>query len=443
MSRSLVSWSSVVLALLAACGGGGDDGIDDGVDPPDADQTPDAIPVGAVDVTTEARSTLDGPPGTTVAGVELVSLDADGALRDRATSDGDGMAALEVQLGGSVTAIYPVTSLSRRSLVTYVGVAPGDRLRFGRNYDPVGSNAEAGTMTVSWTPHDGAAGYQLESLCGPFSAEAPPLELVRYERCGAPTTDLLLTARDADGAVLAYAFIADTTFLPNSELDLGALTEAPTFTLDVEGAPADLASYVVELQALVDERPGLPIALGGAIDGPDLVDTAPIPVTDLGHRAYTRVAHDNGVSLQQVYQRLAPDTFTLQGPDLLPWVSEVTVDPGAAHVGWAVAGDGTVDASTAVVYYAHDAVELDWGFIAPGDVDGLAIPPLPEELAALAPRAGDPIDLYVGLVDADVLNEYAEVRNAPEWFALQPHRALPGPEEAWRVRISTGVPADE
>jgi hypothetical protein len=427
---------AATIVLGWGCGDGGGQARDAG----EPDASPDATAIGAVGVTTLVRC-CGGAPGQGQPDVEVMSHDADGALRDRAQSDAAGTATVEVEDGGSVSVIYREGQRPVRTIVTIAGVAPGDQLTFGDTFRPPFANVEIGQMTVSWPEVAGAASYAVYSVCGPtILGDVVTTPLVQFDHCVTASTDVLVVARDGGGALVGYAFAADVAWQAGGAISFDAVAAPATLALAVTGLPPEVSDYRVNAFPIVDTALGPGGALGGAPANGSVTATTPWPVTQHGTRARTTIRRAGAPGEQSIVERLAPDAdLVVDDPALLPWIERGEVSLADRLVTWTEVGGGAADASVALVYWEDELVAGEWKIVGPPGAGAARIPRLPDDLAALGPGPGDPVDGVVVVFESDAWADYREVRQSPEWLIERPYLVPFDAATVPRVR-SSGAP---
>ncbi|MCE9579470.1 MAG: carboxypeptidase-like regulatory domain-containing protein [Deltaproteobacteria bacterium] len=414
------------MSLAIAAAGCGDDlasGTDAGGEPP-ADATPSAR--GTVTV-----AVVDPATGAPEVGAAVVFADPDGAIAARVVTNSDGRAHAQVLPGGAVTAV--VTHGAATWLETVTAIEPGDDLVLDR-VRPYRDPRPVGTFGVTYPDHPDAASYTFHTSCpGGDFAPGEPVVMTLHAACKRGVMDVLLIANDAAHAPVAYLDQRGVEYVADGSIALtGPWQPLRSVTATYAHVPAAIAS--IRAVRAVPDRLGY--TRGVDLAAPHATATATFAAV-LGASAWMRseLRSDAG-SRQLIEARLdgvAQDYALDVGAALLPWVREPVFDPATGAFAIASDGDATADGALAAITYARGDRTFEWTVVAP-DLADVRLPALPDELAALAPAAGDALDAPgAALLESNALADYAALRRGlgdlDEWFATR--------GRASRVRISS------
>lgn len=431
------------LLVLAACGKDevftdaavGDDVLDDADTSIDAEPAPDAIPDGTVHVTTFGRN--GSAPGAVVANVEVLVYGLDGTLRDRDQTDTNGEATLDVLSGDTVTAIYDLIADQDVVLTTYVGVKPGDDLRFGDFPQPAGTGATTGTMTLTWPALTGANTVILVTDCGTQypATSATSATVTQTDTCNGPTFSALLYTYDLSNNVVQWGEVHDVTFANATTAAIPALQAATTFTVDIAGISPEVSTYYLYAYASVGNSLtyvdwpsyayGTPQAgaMSGSFPWASGVDGASI---------HENLYRDGNYGYQYGARRLNPGVNTATTPMTpLPWLTDTVLTVVDARlVQWFQFGTAPYDAGIVTLRWSlgtgiiitdgaalgsGSSISYRWDLIIPPGLTALTFPELPEELADFAPPTTANVNTRVQLVDTDAITGFDAARALPEW----------------------------
>ena len=401
----------------------------------------DAISAGTVTVTTYARSNGTTPSGEVVSGVDVVVVGRDGAVRDMGTTDASGEATLDVEAGDSVTAVY--RDVSGGDLVTYLGVEPGDQLRFGERFGAGGS--QTGSMTLNW-PLTPASGIEVHHVCGAgFAAgTATSTTIYQYEDCARTPFDALFVAFDLNNPeyIARWGLVENLPFANGTSATLNSWQAPGSFSIDVTGIPPEVTEGDVQVQPLIDGNTGPDVRINAAPTAGSLSGTRPWATGGEGIVASAGFFRDGQFGAQGVFERL-PATATAWMPDdpaRLPWFGPIIASSAAREITWITAGGGDFDA--ALVFMSWTDVETDggvssyrWSFFVPPGVDELRFPELPGTLMPFLPEDDDFPNVFGFMLDYATVDGYDALRARAEW-EVGPFGGLPE-EQLW-LSISPG-----
>jgi len=381
----------------------------------------DATTTGEVTVTTRTRCCA-GIPGAVVGGIDIVVVDADGAVRT-ALTDASGEATVTLTAGASVTAVY--RDVTGGDLVTFVGVAPGDHLEFGEAFSAPAT--QTGTMTIRW-PTQTAGGFSVATSCGQFSASntASSVGVVQYSDCARNPFDALFIASDPDDTsqIGQWGLLDEAAWVNGGAAALAAWQAPTSFTLGATGLPAEVADARIEVRPVIDGNPGRGVFVSAAPAGGAVTTTLPWA---------TGV---DGISALAVFER--PDfgpqatiegldagatAWQLDAPITLPWLGEIVASPATLQAAWSSDGEGSHDVT--LMFFNWSRTELDggvldfqWAFFLPPGAEELAFPELPGTLASFLPEPDDSLGASGGLIDIAADDGYDALRARPEWAIL-------------------------
>lgn len=384
--------ASVLLACVAACGGGGgDNGHKDGNT---ADTfEPDAPSFDDVAVTVVAA-------GAPVANATVVFQATDGTPIKTATTDATGTAKASMPLGGNVTVIEPGASPKLR---TYLGVKKGEAL------EVVEPGTTTASINVMFPADPAAATYDVHVLCGDGGAKSTTTTTVSalaVANCGG-NGDVLVLSRNAGGTFLDSLFVKDVsiddgqtavitgTYSP-VQMESFSWTHADLYTggdalrfnalqtttngafLESFGSPnvsAGNASFSsLSAKASAGGAPGLRDVV---ISGGNISTSSFQTVFDIGTPATTYA--------------LDVSTATLPAYNLVP-----AFDTTANAITWTSTGGAVIpDATRGVVTITRGGTTWEWA-LAGAYVDGsLTYPALPADAGGMDfnPGAGDTVQV--------------------------------------------------
>ena len=411
---------AVGLGLLAACKSDPtlhDASVGDAAEPIDGDVVPDADTADTAMITTFNQACSD-PPGGRAAAIPVVVISPEGAVVVAETDD-NGEATVVVEPGSSVTAIYPVSSCNTHDQATFLGVVPGDHLRFGGPPVAADPMTFTGTASVTWPAQSGIDGFDLYGDCGPRFApgDATDVQLILYDTCGTPTDDLLVVGFVA-GQPSVYATFDDIVVTSGATIEVSSFQPAATQSLEMTGIPVSVATVDFALTPVIGSYNGPTLGISGApTDGSISVTVpwAPGPDDDL----VTAFFHGATYGEQLHQERIPPDpTITISDPPLLPWIDALDVDLAAGRVSWSQTGAGTYDGAVTRLEWIRDTRGGDstayvWSIMVPSGDAGFLIPALPAAFADRLPTASD--FLYPDVWLLDTSDAAATLREIPEW----------------------------
>jgi hypothetical protein len=428
-----MSVRNVLIAILAACGGGGV--------APDA-SVADAAFDGAVDASEATRvwltaRTWDGAAAPDPTAVAIFRDPMEGVIVDTVV-DSDGRASALMPDGGSVTVVQswpdPTTFYRRLTRITTIrAVAPGDTLVAGNSRPVPTRSGDIEVMYASYTSINDAAGPYMFTACAEPGL-GNPRSLVFYASCKTPTFDLLTIADDATTNVRKYVFLDDVAFEKDQ-------------TVIIPDTWQPLPHSAVTLANVPANRTAAGVRVFGQFDGVTLeVDSRFLQHPPAGSHAIEPwyppmatpvlfvAANAQGIRLSETYALLTstPATVTIDWATL-PLPAVTNVRQLAAEVKWTQADPGTGDARV-IVWTAqwldgngitHHAA---WEVLEPADGPSTTtLSPLPAAHAWLDPLAAS-VQLQGGGVtyfDYEVLDGYAAVKaRGTELTFVQQHVEL-------------------
>lgn len=349
-------------AVVAGCGGG-DGAGDAGVDGAPGVQT-------AVTVL-DNRWHGEPTPGLTVVFTEE-------ARTQTAITDGAGRAVAALSSPATITVVRPAASPGF-SLVSVVGVQPGERVVFGTpdRHDPVRA-----TMEVEVSPYEGGLGpyeYRMYTSCSSGAARGGtgPRQAVSIDRpCEGDRVDVYVEA------VLGTQIQASLTAIGQPAADGGVLTLdagwVGTVILEIlfTDRPVDARMYP-DVHAYYRGRrvtaSAHPIYCREPTPTctflPWLAPTADRVAIDA---RFERLEGAGALQQQRTVFALADGAKRTVPIRLLPWVSDGLLDPGTRRVTWRSSTGEPADAAALVL--ASD--EVGWLLVAPPDLQELRVPDL-------------------------------------------------------------------
>lgn len=408
------------LLLFAACGevAGSPDaaGDDDEIDA----STIDADPSGTAEITTLTRC-CNAVPDAPEAGVRVIVTLPDGTIGDSVLTDANGEASVTVLPGSTVTAIYiDPNGTGANQLVSYTGVEPGDTLTFGEKFNA--ASTTLGSMTASWPTVAGATGYRVFTPCGSSSVSAPTTSVMFTESdsCHVQPMDLLFVANDAAGPI-RWGLAPNVTFSPGGSTNLITWQAMNSITLSVVDMPSDVTQVEFGASAVLNNRTTFSASISGTPSGGMLSGTQ--PWTTGGDAVQTQAFFGRETfGIQQVIERIASTstTATLDGSNLLPWLSTATASGATREVTWET--EGTVSGDGMVVFLRWPqsmmfggSSQHEWILVAAPSAAPFALPNLgPDGADFDVPAAATPT-VNGGVLDLGADDGYDDYRARPEW----------------------------
>lgn len=361
-----VGWLSSVV-WVAACGSAeAPIEVDAAVVAP-ADAAVDASLRGEASIV--VRAALDGAP---IVGAHVLFLEADGTLAADEVTDAAGHAAAEVGPGATVVQLY--AEGKSQGAIYYLGVNPGDELRFG-NYNTSTSSA----VNVAFPTQAGADSYAVQLACADgggasTNAAASPVALTPSGCAAGVATDIIVRAYDG-GTLLGSTALAAAPFAPSLVVPGPyAAPAATSWTISglspaVTSVQANTFAAVGRAEVQVANASGAPV--GGAFT---LTSTAADTLPGGRFRTAATVFRPEG-SLS-VYANDADDVALTAG-DLVPQISGPVVDYARGEVVWSELGGGSSDAVFMLTEAPSATGYFIYAFGPTGGATTLALPALP------------------------------------------------------------------
>jgi hypothetical protein len=425
--------ASVLLAVVAACGGG-----DDGGGTKDGNTTdmgePDAPTFD--DVTVKVISA-----GAPVAGATVVFQATDGSTIKTADTDATGTAQASMPLGGNVTVIEGGASPKLRS---YLGVTKGESL------EVLETAPSAASINVMFPADAAATNYDVHVLCGAGGAKSTTTTTVSglsVADCGG-TGDVLVLSRNAGGTFLNALFVKDVS-IDDGQTAVLAGSYSPVQMESFAWAHADLYTggdalrfdaFQTTANGAFLESFASPLANGSGDASFASLSAKASAAGAVGLRdAVVSAGHISTSSFQKVVDLGTPaTTYALDvSAATLPAYDLVPAFDGAAHaITWTASGGAvTPDATRGVVTVTRGATTWEWA-LAGAYVDGsLTYPVLPADAGAMDfnPTTGDTVQI-----------QHAELISLPGGYdALRPLAFQPSGDqlEDFGLAIKAGTTA--
>ena len=221
-----------------------------------------------------------------------------------------------------------------------------------------GTAAKAELFTVSYPAYAGAQSYAIYSPCGPTDAGTATSATIRLRAgCSTTTMDLVVVARAAGGAVIAWTQATGVAFAANGSTTLSGAWQAPSAITATYTNPTGVTG--IELRRFAPYiRPPATSGIGTGI-GP-LTVTAPTPARAA---MQSTVSCTGGTCVsdtaQQVITQLVDGTATAYTLDvaanLLPWLT-ATWMPTTTTMEMTVTGTSSYDLFHAYMVYTPDSI---------------------------------------------------------------------------------------
>jgi hypothetical protein len=358
-------------------------------------------------------------------GVRIIAGRTDGVMLEEVTTDGLGMAELDVPSGGTITAAIEDEFSGRYVFHAVLGVEPGDHLTFGEQRPAASPSTQQLEITFdgaypSANQHDLAFGCHLSTVrqpqTGAISIDYPP------PGCTATSSVTVLLTAYGDSGLLAYAGRVDVPISAtgSTAIDLSPW-QTPSLPLDVRVTNRpDHLGYAIGSAAMVGGQRYVTAGRANYVStSSSVAETLLLP--DFGDGLEIVVQSGFGRYAQVTSRGPRVSTFSVDGAtDFLPPITAVEIEEGPdgrpefRRTTAATAAD--LDA-TLIGLSWPDIGEIDayarWQILIPPDApDTLRAPELPSDLQ----DAGRPPPFLLGanvlLFEADYL-DYAGVRNGP------------------------------
>jgi len=401
----------------------------------DASIAIDANPPGEVTVTTFTRY-FDGVPAPVVrAGVTVVAIQPDGTVADTGTSDASGNVTLSGVLpGATVSAIY--ADENDQDLVTFLGVKPGDHLRFGEHasdFAPIDQSGAATTATINFANPAGTT-YQTWAVgpCGANSVyyNATSITLPQYDGCQTDPAEIVLQqVGTTNSQPVRQITLPAQAFADNQVIDLTATAWGPvdTFTFGMHGLDDAITNVGVEVRSVFQGSPtyaayGSPeVTAGAATEAVAVPPNADSVISEI------QMSRSGNLGDQSLYQT-RPGTASSSTVDVdvqnIPWLGEVVGSAAAQLALWPQVGVQPYDGGILSMYwsrYVPDGGEggtyayFSWNVIIPPGFVGYQWDSVPAALADYVPATDDNVSVDVAIVDLADADGYDDLRGEPEW----------------------------
>jgi hypothetical protein len=415
-------FASLLLALgLAACGK-----VENFTDAAADDDVPaDAAATGSINII--ALEVEDQPNGHT-AGVEVFAVGRDGTVGDRATTDVNGEATLEITAGDSVTAVFPTTLTYQETYITTVAnVAPDDTLEFGYIYDN-GGGTIGSPMTVSWNAAPNIAYYNLYASCaGVGVGTATSGQISRYSYAGcvpAGNYDFVVLGYDATTYQISYTAHVSAPWVDGGSLNMGALAPGLNYNLAISGLPGYITYASVSAQTRFGNTYAGSIGIGGAPTGGAFSGSGGLTSGTAGVNVSFSASRDNFGQQYQSVQKMPPGTsHTFASPAFLPWVGDGIINTRAQSLTWITDDTGADPADVADLRIRWDTgapaaagtiPRTYWEIILPGSTPTtIELPTFPAELESVLESAGSAVVENIRYIESDDVSTWREVLARP------------------------------
>lgn len=360
-----------------------DAGLDSGSDAGTSDVEPSDVRTGPVTV----RFELYGYPTFG----EAIFHDADGKVLNQIKTSADGLAVADVPEGGMVTLVTDRFPDNSAELVTVVGVTPGETYRWNKGgiIEPLTVQITAGGE------FPGAASYDYDFGCTAFtSTEAVALLTIDQSHCAAssPMTDVLVSARDPAGVLLAHQHAVVPPLVDGSvvRLDGDWATEQRTIEIRSERPEPNQLWMTVSAWLRASGPGGFAGLYSDPIDlwAPEVPLLWTVPAFGDSLQYFVQVDGLGGAlySSARWLDTIANFEVQLDFPAAVePRLVARTGQPARPDIEWNAPGGGA-DVITLQLFTAAPS-RLGWRIYVPADRTALQLPELPEDLAAVRPNS--------------------------------------------------------
>ncbi|MBA3405189.1 MAG: hypothetical protein H0U13_10995 [Gemmatimonadaceae bacterium] len=417
----------MAVAGLVGCGSVKDAGFADAA--PIGDAGPDADETGNATVVTQA-ALFGGMVGVEVGAVDIVSMTAANTVLEAKQTDASGNATIKVAPGGTVTAIYKHTTDQGADLITWVGVKPGDTLKFGnRNPTFAGMNTQLGSQTYAWPAQGGVTSYFAATSCS-FSSFGNALSGVMNEAsfCHREPMDVLYLAT-TNNILTHYNFRQNVAFTNGGTVSINSWAAAVNATVNITGMPPEVTNlsgrFAVVMDNATTERA---VAGGGSFTGAPSggAFTGNFSWSPTGERTVASLTLNR--SLGNFFQMRVLDSlpasatsWTVASAQLPPWLERTFLSSTSQKLAsWVLVPDAGS---------AHDAVMLgvqwwfevagtnhphQWNFIMPPGTTTMVFPKLPSQFADFMPHTQDFMNLNaLRAIEIPTVTNYDAIRAMP------------------------------
>lgn len=412
-----------VLLVAAACGrigfsplGGGDGGVT-GFD--------GRVPANAIVVSV----TTDSSNATPVAGATVLVDRGTGSLEPQLT-DASGTAEISAASATTFHVVYAAGASAWR-VYTVIAAPPGSLVALGGRH-----SASAAMSSMTWTVPSLGPGFSYLPLIPNACGTEPQF-------VGATMTIAYSTACEGE---TFHAYVLATAPPAIEVLDGGELTLTANNVQAFPGAFGTPGNYVVNIANV----PTGSIALSATLEttGSDAMPLSYLtPVTSPGaSTSMTVAAPPGGTALLLGGTGPASGPYTsdtgalvaatgsstnIDGSQLPPVLSTLTLSPSASSASWALAGN--TSATPSIMWFdatIMTAVAIQWTAYGPAQTASVQFPPLPADLAAANPENGtwNVVSVYLYVAAASYAELLATIDADPSSMELP---SVIGQENSW------------
>ncbi len=397
-----------------------DAGLDSGSDAGASDVEPSDVRTGPVTV----RFELYGYPTFG----EAIFHAADGRVLHQIKTAADGIAVADVPEGGMVTMVTDRLPDGSAELVTVVGVTPGESYLWNKGgfFEPLTVQITAGGE------FPGAASYDYDFGCTAFtSTEAVALLTIDQSHCAAssPMTDVLVSARDPAGVLLAHQHAVVPPLMDGSvvRLDGDWATEQRTIEIRSERPDPNQLWMTVSAWLKASSPGGFAGLYSDPIDlwAPEVPLLWTVPAFGDSLFYFAQVDGLDGAVYQSArsLDTIADFEVPLDFPAAVQTqLVARTGQPARPDIEWNAPGGGA-DVITLRLFTAAPP-RLGWRIFVSADRAALQLPELPEDLAAVRPSSASRWSGHTTATAYSVFESYEAVRAAigrsvNDWDATQ------------------------